>query len=195
MITYGFFNSIDDDRVYDAIEISDFFDSVFTDGIFPNVGTQLKLTPQGASRYVLIGIGRAWLNNTWIDNDSVTDIDCYRAGYTYIIGLNIDKSLRFNSIKVLAAFPTGDPFPELIKSEMLIQYPLGYVTVRPGEHVTEDDITNMVGTPECPYMSPLSSEMPTPGIEGNVLTSTGTYWLSLTPESSVDEDRLHAEVA
>lgn len=40
-LTYGFFNSVNSDRVYDAEQISSIFDGLILDGVFASIGGKM----------------------------------------------------------------------------------------------------------------------------------------------------------
>lgn len=45
MFTYGFYNSNDKDRVYDAKDFSEIFNGIINDGVFMSVGDKFNVTP------------------------------------------------------------------------------------------------------------------------------------------------------
>ena len=61
-LTSGFFNSVNQDRRYNAEQMSAIFDGVINDGVFANIGTAFEV--KASSGYTVnIGIGRAWFNS------------------------------------------------------------------------------------------------------------------------------------
>lgn len=64
MIRYGFFNSIDNDRVYNADDISTYLGMLYTDGIIEG------LTVSGTIGTVYVASGKALIENKYIINDS-----------------------------------------------------------------------------------------------------------------------------
>lgn len=64
MIRYGFFNSIDNDRVYNADDISTYLGMLYTDGIIEG------LTVSGTTDTVNVATGTALIENKYIINDS-----------------------------------------------------------------------------------------------------------------------------
>ena len=68
-ITYGFYNSIDGDRKYDAAAMSAIFDGIINDGIYMSIGQRMIIKPNEGMT-VKVGTGRAWFNHTWTLNDA-----------------------------------------------------------------------------------------------------------------------------
>ena len=68
-LTYGFYNSLNGDRKYNAMDISRLFDGLIKDGVFMSIGSAF-IVEASSERVVNVGIGRAWFNNTWIYNDA-----------------------------------------------------------------------------------------------------------------------------
>ena len=44
MLTYGFFNSKNNDRIYDATDFGSIFDGVINDGVYMGIGNHLAVT-------------------------------------------------------------------------------------------------------------------------------------------------------
>lgn len=161
-LTYGFYNSINSDRKYNAQQLSSIFDGVINDGVFMSIGTSLIVT-QGSGMNVNVGIGRAWFNKTWTDNDSIlplpidqAEVILYRID-TVVIETNATDDVRANSIKIIKGIPSSfvdlKP-PVLIHSELVNQYPLAHICIAPGvTEITQDVILNTVGTSECPFIT------------------------------------------
>ena len=68
-VTYGFYNSKNGDRRYDAIQMSSIFDGIIRDGVFQHIGTAM-MVEESEGMTVNVGIGRAWFNHTWTLNDA-----------------------------------------------------------------------------------------------------------------------------
>ena len=161
--TFGFYNSKNHDRKYDARQFCSIFDGIITDGVFESIGKQLTVKLK-QNRTVLVQEGRAWFNHTWNDNDTAYEltIDAPDALYTrwdaVILEVNSDDMVRTNILKVIKGTPASNPNkPELKKTTSLFQYPLAYVQVIPGKTTLEgSDIHNVVGSPECPFVKPVT---------------------------------------
>ena len=103
-VTYGFYNSLNGDRRYDAIQITNIFNGLISDGIFATIGTCFVVKAD-VGIDVTVGIGRAWFNSTWTLNDSilpltapVSDVLLERID-AVVIEVNKSEAVRANSIK------------------------------------------------------------------------------------------------
>jgi len=158
-VTYGFYNSLDGDRKYNASQISALFEGIIHDGIFESIGTAMRVTP-GTGLNVSVGIGRAWFNNTWTDNDATVIVPINTPDLVLdridAIVLEIDTSVgvRANSIKCVKGTAASTPVePTLTNTAYVHQYPLAYVYVAAGATgFVVGDITSKVGSAECPFV-------------------------------------------
>ncbi len=152
-VTYGFYNSLNGDRKYDAIQLSSLFDGLITDGVFASIGTAFAVKA-ATGNTVNVGIGKAWFNHTWTLNDAVLPLEAPVSDVLLdridAVVLEVDSSefVRANSIKFVQGTPSSQPVrPTMASSETLHQYPLCYIYRAAGStEITQADITNMVGT-------------------------------------------------
>lgn len=163
-LTYGFYNSQDGDRKYDAVQMSSIFDGIIEDGIFQSIGTAMAVTAS-TGKTVVVGVGRAWFDHTWTLNDSGYPIELPESEVLLdridAVVLEVDASVgtRANSFKVVEGSPSSSPQrPSLVDNETTHQHALAYILRKAGtEEVTQADITNVIGTSETPYVTgPLS---------------------------------------
>jgi hypothetical protein len=159
-LTYGFYNSQNGDRMYDATDISSIFDGIIKDGVFMSIGDAFIVSAANGMQ-VKVGSGRAWFNHTWTYNSVASlhaiepaDIVLNRID-TVVLEINASEEVRANSIKVIKGTPASNPIaPTLINTELVHQYPLADIYV--GANVTEiipANITNRVGTEACPLVT------------------------------------------
>lgn len=159
---YGFYNSINNDRKYNAIQFGQIFDGVINDGVFLSIGEKFATLAAGGMD-VTVGTGKAWFNRTWSLN--TTKIPFTLDGshpvlsrYDAII-LEINDSPdvygRVNSIKVVKGEPSSNAVkPSLVNDQYIHQYPLSYIKINPGAtDLTAADIEIMVGQAPCPYVT------------------------------------------
>lgn len=161
-LTYGFFNSVNHDRMYDARQMSRIFDGIINDGVFQNIGDLFAVTPNEGMN-ILVGSGRAWFNGTWTLNDTnysltVTDSNPLYSRIDAVV-LEVDERSegRVNSLKMIDGTAASDPQrPTLINTELVHQYPLAYITVAANaSSIASADIENVVGLEEegCPFVT------------------------------------------
>lgn len=168
MFSFGFYNSKNGDRKYNATHFGKLFDGVIQDGVFGTVGNIFRVdptTPSGLT--VVVHPGKAWLAHTWniLDSDMIlTFNDCIASRKrTDAVVLEVNASYnaegyyeRTNSIKIVEGENTGlgaaDQPPTLIQlwdaaniERRIWQYPLAYVTVRGDTHnITAECIQNRI---------------------------------------------------
>lgn len=160
-VTSGFFNSVNHDRLYNAIQMSQIFDGIINDGVYMGVLNHFTVRPQ-AGMTIVVGGGRAWFKHTWTFNDSdmlvtLSKANAINARIDAIV-LKVDTSLmgRKNTIEVIEGDAAPTPVkPELVDADGVYYYPLAYVTVQAGAiEITAADIENVVGVdPKVPFVT------------------------------------------
>lgn len=159
-ITFGFYNSMNGDRKYDAVQISSIFDGVIRDGVFQSIGEYLSTKP-GTGMQVIVSPGKAWFNHTWTINDAALPLDIEQADVTLkrydaiILEVDSTKTVRENTIKVVKGTPASDPKkPQLTSTDDVHQYALAYILVNPGvTEIKSQDIEVNVGKDDCPFVT------------------------------------------
>lgn len=162
--TYGFYNSLDGDRKYNANQISAIFDGIIYDGVYASIENKFAVLP-GTGMQVLVDTGRAWFNHTWNYNNALYPVSIPAADVTLsryhaiVIEVNSNDSVRTNKITIVSGSLGSSPAkPTMTKSDKINQWPLAYVLVGPNAtSITKSNITIAVGTSECPYVSGILS--------------------------------------
>jgi hypothetical protein len=191
-LTYGFYNSQNGDRVYDADQFSSFLDGIVYDGVYEAVGDKFYVTSlEDEDLTIQVGAGRAWLKHTWTLNDTNLYLNATAALDVYdridAVVLEVDKEIRTNSIKIIEGTPSDatPARPDLKNEDNIRQYPLAYIyrehgtTTIPNTHAgtLETDaesatecIKFMVGSSSMPLCSALAlAGVPSGGKIGQVL--------------------------
>lgn len=158
-LKYGFFNSSNGDRKYDAEDISSIFDGIIEDGVFATIGKIFAVTP-GTGLQVLVDTGKAWFNHTWTVNSEIVPLSLEEPDITLdrydavVLEINHSESVRANSLKILKGNPASEPTkPVMTREELINQYPLAYVLVKHGAtSITAAEIEIMVGKGDCPFV-------------------------------------------
>ena len=153
-ISYGFYNSINHDRKYNAEQISSIFDGIITDGVYHSIGDAFSVTP-GTGMSVNVASGRAWFDHTWLLIFAMIVVELTAAHQVYdridAIILKVDRDTRTNTITAKAGTPSSSPAkPKMADGE----HPLAYVTVGNGvTSITAANIQFVVGTSVFPFVA------------------------------------------
>lgn len=159
-VTFGFYNSVNHDRRYNALQMSSIFDGIIRDGIFMSIGTAM-VVKAASGMTVNVGEGRAWFDHTWTLNDSELPVKIEASELilnridTIVLDVDHRDSVRANSIIAIKGTPASNPVaPTLIRSTDHNQYPLCNIYVKAGvTEITQSNITNLVGTGSCPFIT------------------------------------------
>ena len=157
-LTYGFYNSLNHDRKYDARQISMLFDGLITDGVYRSIGSAFAVSVN-SGMILNVAEGRAWFDHTWTLNDTIMTVTLPEAHsvYTKIVAviIRVDKANRVNSIVCKEGTAGSEPKkPTMDKTANLSEYPLAYVTIDPGvTGISPGKIEQVIGSSECPFVT------------------------------------------
>lgn len=158
-VTYGFFNSVDGDRTYNAEDMSHYFKGLVSDGVYESVGDRLVVRASSGMA-ITVGTGRALIDCHWLENDDALEItlnaaDENVARHDYVIvKLNTNESIRSVVIQVVNELPT--------ESEYIKYLILADITVPAGAtSISQTNITDYRGTSRCPYVTGLIKQVDT----------------------------------
>lgn len=158
-ITYGFFNSVDGDRKYNAEQMSTYFDGLVSDGIFQSVGKKFSVTA-GAGLTVNVDTGRALIECHWLKNDNVLTISLDSADVQNdrkdLIVIKLDYSARTMGIEYING-------AESVKNTETVKYlTLAKITVPAGATtITQANIKDIRGSALCPWVTGLVKQVDT----------------------------------
>ena len=179
--TYGFYNSLNGDRKYDAMQFGQLFDGIINDGVFMSIGEHLNVTANSGMQ-IKIGTGRAWFNSTWSYNDSSLILDVGASstllGRIDMVVLEVNRSntIRATSIKILEGTPSSSPVAPTLTNDAeaeIWQHPLAQLYIGAGvTEVTQSAITNKIGTSECPFVTGVLETMDI----DTLIAQWGTEW-------------------
>lgn len=159
-VTYGFYDSLNHDRLYNAQQMSAIFDGIINDGVFMSVGNQFH-TVAGTGMQVIVKSGRAWFDSTWTLNDAEYPLSIDAADVlltridAVVLEVNSEVATRANTIKVIKGTPASTPAkPTLTNTATVHQHALAYVTVAKNiTAITNSMIEIVVGKTETPYVT------------------------------------------
>lgn len=159
-VTYGFYDSLNHDRLYNAQQMSAIFDGIINDGVFMSVGNQFH-TVAGTGMQVIVKSGRAWFDSTWTLNDAEYPLSIDAADVlltridAVVLEVNSEVATRANTIKVVKGTPASTPVkPTLTNTATIHQHALAYVTVAKNiTAITNSMIEIVIGKTETPYVT------------------------------------------
>ena len=163
---YGFYNSVNHDRRYDARDFSRLFSGILNDGVFMNYGDHFAVKPRSGLT-VILGTGLAWFSQSWSCVDApmvitmpAAESSVYKRTDAIVLDVWGKKSVRQNRILVVKGSRSGShpPKPTLIRDDAdeHWQYALAYITLEAGQTtITAANIENYVGKGNTPYSTGL----------------------------------------
>ena len=141
-IKYGFFNSVDNDRTYNADDMSNYFEGLVSNGVYATVGDACIVKSLGGLT-LSVGIGRAILNNKWVKIDSIqiAEITPHKSLNRYdAICLQINSADRNISLVVVEGTPATAP---TVPTKTANQLVLAHIYVRANtSSISQADITD-----------------------------------------------------
>lgn len=159
-VTYGFFNSVEGDRKYNAEDMSHYFEGLVSNGVYENVGNKLAVTADNNDMSVNVGTGRALIDCHWIKNDESLrlEIDSQdeetRSDYI-VIKLDLNESARKMTIEVSKNIMPSD-------SAYIKYLILAKVNIEPGAtKINQVNIEDLRGTSRCLYVTGLIKQLDT----------------------------------
>ena len=188
-VSYGFYDSYNGDRVYNAEQFSSFYDGLINDGVYYSVGQRFHVSVNSGMN-IYVDTGRAWFNHTWTFNNQKLSLTVSTADTVYsridAVIIEINKQNRTNSIKIKKGTAASSPArPTMTRSGPVYQYALAYITVPANaKSIVASNIVNVVGNVETPMVSMLNiSGLPpmqwstTDIVSGQTPLYTGTLYL------------------
>ena len=198
-VTFGFYNSLNGDRKYNADQFGQIFDGIILDGVFMSIGDKLMVT-SGGGMVVYVGTGRAWFNSTWTRNDAILPLTVEPAEVllnridAVILEVDTTVDVRTNSIKILKGTPASEPAkPVMVRGDGVYQYPLAYITVNQGvTSLTQAEIENAVGLDDTPFVTGILETMDISALVAQWETEWAN-WMDKMTESSLNFEEAQQE--
>lgn len=142
------------------------FEGIITEGVFANYGDAFKATTTGDNT-VIIGSGKAWLNKKWIQNDSVYQMPINVSDYAssteprtivVCLDLKVEPYYRFAQF-IVEEQRYYDSYTSMLNAitnrstgrNTLVLFAINFAA---GDFsIQQSNITNLVGTAWCPYVT------------------------------------------
>ena len=184
-ITSGFFNSVGDDRLYNAEDMSHYFDGLITNGVFESIGDKLQVTP-GEDFTVNVGTGRAMIDCHWLKNDAVYNLPIAAADVQFkrvdAIVVKLDMYARQMTLEVVQGeYSNSYIVPALTNSESTKYLVLAYIRVADGlTEIRQGHIVDMrPNTEKCGYVTGLIKQVDTSQLFAQYQDACETFYASM----------------
>ena len=187
-ITYGFFNSLNGDRTYDADQMSEYFDGLVSNGVYESVGGGLQVLAVSEGMAVNVSTGRALINCKWLNNSAVLTLDITSAHailnrWTAVI-VRLDIVNRLMTITTKDGTPASDPVkPSMQSDASMVEMCLAYVYVAADSgSISQADITDMRGSNLCGWVTGLIEQVDTSALFLQWQTAFDNYYQQMTSD-------------
>lgn len=147
----GFFNSVNNDRVYDATDVARFLKKFFTNGVFNN---SLQVVAND-NMTVSVSVGQANIEGYSYELDAIKTLDIDDADSTLSridsVILRLDLSNRQITAQILKGSTATDPSqPSIVRSGNIYDLRLANILVSTGvTRITTSEITDTRLTSDC----------------------------------------------
>lgn len=114
MISYGFFNSVNGDRLYNADDISNYFLKLISNGVFATPSNSMQVV-ESSGMNVDVTAGWGFINCKWLKNDAMYNLPIDAADIVLnridrvVMRLNADSSLRNMELAIIKGTPAANP--------------------------------------------------------------------------------------
>ena len=186
-VTYGYFNSVDGDRTYNADQMSEYFDGLVSNGVYESVGGGLQvLASEGMT--VAVQTGRGVINCKWLKNDSVLPLDITAAHallnrITSVV-LRLDIVNRLMEIDTKDGTNASSPEPPALQNDSeAVELCLANIYVAAGAtSISQANITDMRASSKCGWITGLINQVDTSELFIQYQTAYENYYETMTAE-------------
>lgn len=167
MLTSGFFNSVNGDRKYNAQNMTEYFEGLFSSGVVGNPTTSMQvqalLTPAMA---VQVLAGKAFIDGYWAKNDGAVQLPIEAANVAVpridaiVLRLNLNEAARNITFHVITGTASDTPTaPDITRTDTIKDYLLATVYVGAGvTAINSGDITDQRASTDCGYVIVVGSD-------------------------------------
>ena len=148
MLKYGFFNSVNGDRKYDADDISNWLQHLVSDGVFADPANQMQVTA-GGGMVVNVAPGWGFMKCKWVHNDAAYPLTLQSSAMLprkdrIVLRLDTSNPARSISLAVKTGGYGENPTPpELTRSGNIYELSLATIYVDGNASaITQEDITD-----------------------------------------------------
>ena len=197
--SYGFFNSISGDRVYNADDVNTFLEGLVGDGLYANVDDMFAVTA-GTGMAVNVAAGKASLLHHWFRSDAVETLAIGAAHAVLsrydVVAIRLDKSNRSIALTVITGTPASSPqVPSIRRDDDYYDLALAYISVPAGATaISQSLITDVrLNTAVCGIVTGLIDQLDTSTFAAQLTawmaaqqTAFNNWFATLTEELEVN---------
>lgn len=165
-VSYGFFNAINSDRVYNADQMSMYFQGLVSDGVYESVDDAMQVVA-GSGMSVNVKKGRAIINCKWISLNAIEPVaiaaaDSTHPRYTAVV-VRLDVANRLMEIGTVNGTAAASPsYPTLTNTDLIKEICLAMVYVAAGAtSISQGNITDMRASSSCGWVTGLIEQVDT----------------------------------
>ena len=166
-ITYGFFNSVDGDRRYDADQMSEYFNGLVSNGVYEDVGNALQVLATGTDMTVNVQTGRGIIDCKWLKNDTILPLTVTASHatlprYTAVV-MRLDRTNRQMIITTVDGEAASTPVePTMSDTDTVKELCLAMVYIGAGvTAITQDKINDRRPSSSCGWVTGLIDQVDT----------------------------------
>ena len=189
-VTYGFFDSINGDRTYNADQISEYFLKLISNGVFATPSTAMQvLATTGLN--VKVSAGWGFINCKWIKNDNDYSLQLDEADTSFsridrvVLHLDTTSTHRYITIQVIKGTPAATPTaPALTRTNGVYELSLAQIAVAANATaITQADITDeRADTSVCGYVTGLIDQIDTTNLFAQFTAAFDTWFGDIKDE-------------
>lgn len=165
-IRCGFFDSVNDDRLYSADDMNKPYEKLFGNGIIsPNKTTNAFHVTKSLGSNINVTGGNAIFAGKWFELDTALSIKVptnpseYDRIDSVIAQVDTTERGRLGKIVYRTGTPSASPTPPSINNDIgITEYRIANILMKAGASSPADsDITDLRGSDECPYISQIGN--------------------------------------
>lgn len=189
-VTYGFFDSINGDRTYNADQISEYFLKLISNGVFATPSTAMQVTATTGLN-VKVSAGWGFINCKWIKNDNDYSLQLDAADTSFaridrvVLHLDTTSTHRYITIQVIKGTPAATPTaPALTRTNGIYELSLAQIAVAANATaITQADITDeRPDTSVCGYVTGLIDQIDTTNLFAQFTAAFDTWFDGIKDE-------------
>ena len=198
---FGFFDSVNKDRRYNATDMGRMFDGLIRDGIYMNYLEAFAIQPAGGMD-IWVRPGRCWFDHRWFEVDEALKLSISQAHTTWarwdviVIEVNEAATVRSVSLRVMQGSPSSTPSePPISGTQTLHRYPIAAINVKAGmTTISSAEIYDRRGSDACPWVANINGSISVKGLTDQ-MSAEFQAWFSGLKDSALNPPNANAELA